>query len=113
MEYEEIVLTRYKADALFAKAYPEDWALVLLSRNNRDFMMDAIAARHRYVAFRKGIQSILQLLYVTDEMLEAGYNATRLPDGTPQFYDAGFCLGHSAKIYEAMINEALYGNEQV
>lgn len=113
MQNEELELPLKLLDAMFAKAYPEDWALVLLSRNNRDFMMDAIAARHRYIAFRKGIQSILQLLYVTDEMMEAGYNATRLPDGTPQFYDAGFCLGHSAKIYEAMINEALYGNEQV
>lgn len=107
MQTEELELPLEKLDAMFAKAYPEDWAMVLLSRNNRDFMMDAIASRHRYVAFRKGVQSVLSMLYVTDDMMEAGYNATRLPDGTPQFYESGFCLGHSAKIYEAMINEAL------
>ncbi len=34
--------------------------------------------------------------------MSAGYDATRLDDGTPQFADAGFCLGHAAKIYAAM-----------
>ena len=39
---------------------------------------------------------------VTEAMMSAGYDATRLEDGTPQFSEAGFCLGHTAKIYAAM-----------
>lgn len=39
----------------------------------------------------------------TMEMYEAGYDATRLADGTPQFANAGFYLGHSGNIYRAMI----------
>lgn len=39
----------------------------------------------------------------TEEMYAAGYDATRLSDGSPQFADAGFCLGHSGDIYRAMI----------
>jgi len=42
----------------------------------------------------------------TEAMYDAGYDATRLPDGTPQFADAGYCLGHSGNIYRAMIAAA-------
>lgn len=38
----------------------------------------------------------------TEDMMDAGYNATRLADGTPQFAEAGFCLGHTRNIYLAM-----------
>lgn len=36
------------------------------------------------------------------EVMSAGYDATRLLDGTPQFADAGFCIGHARAIYIAM-----------
>lgn len=39
---------------------------------------------------------------VTEAMANAGYDATRLADGTPQFAEAGFCLGHAGNIYSAM-----------
>jgi len=42
----------------------------------------------------------------TEAMMNAGYDATRLQDGTPQFCDSGFCLGHSEKIYTAMLEAA-------
>ncbi len=40
----------------------------------------------------------------TLSMYEAGYDATRLSDGMPQFADAGFCLGHAGNIYRAMLS---------
>jgi hypothetical protein len=40
-------------------------------------------------------------------MYDAGYDATRQADGTPQFVDAGFCLGHAGVIFRAMIDAAL------
>lgn len=42
----------------------------------------------------------------TEEMYSAGYDATRLESGFPQFADAGFCLGHAGKIYRAMLAAA-------
>ena len=39
---------------------------------------------------------------ITLAMLNAGYDATRLTDGTPQFASAGYVLGSSATIYAAM-----------
>jgi hypothetical protein len=48
------------------------------------------------------------LVKVTEEMISAGYDATRLADGTPQFAEAGFCLGHAAKIYVAMEQTRTY-----
>jgi hypothetical protein len=39
----------------------------------------------------------------TEQMYSAGYDATRLADGTPQFADAGFCLGHAGNVYRAML----------
>lgn len=41
-------------------------------------------------------------VFMTDAMLEAGYDATRDSQGNPRFADAGFCLGHVAEIYAAM-----------
>jgi len=38
----------------------------------------------------------------TYEMMSAGYDATRLEDGMPQFANAGFCIGHARSIYIAM-----------
>jgi hypothetical protein len=38
----------------------------------------------------------------TEKMMNAGYDATRLEDGTPQFAKAGFALGHTRTIYMAM-----------
>lgn len=40
-------------------------------------------------------------LAMTPAMEDAAYDATRLPDGTPQFADAGFCLGHAMQIFQA------------
>jgi hypothetical protein len=39
---------------------------------------------------------------ITLAMLNAGYDATRLACGTPQFASSGFVLGSSAAIYAAM-----------
>ena len=41
-----------------------------------------------------------------ESMVAAGYDATRKEDGTPQFFKDGFCLGHAAKIYLAMLAAA-------
>ena len=41
----------------FAKRYPNDAGLVELAQNNREFMVDSIAARHRYAAFTAGVQA--------------------------------------------------------
>jgi len=49
-----------------------------------------------------GVLDRLQGEEVTLAMMDAGYDATRLDDGTPQFAGGGFCLGHAAKIYAAM-----------
>lgn len=45
-------------------------------------------------------------LNATEDMYNAGYDATRLADGTPQFVDSGFVLGHSGQIYRAMLSAA-------
>lgn len=55
-------------------------------------------------AFKNGYK--LVPIEPTEEMLYAGYDATRLPDGTPQFYESGFCLGHASKIHKAMLESA-------
>ena len=48
------------------------------------------------------IQAITSRL-LREEAVEAGYDATRLSDGSPQFADAGFCMGHAAKIIAAAL----------
>lgn len=42
----------------------------------------------------------------TEEMIEAGYDATRDHDGNPVFADAGFCIGHARHIFRAMLSAA-------
>ena len=41
---------------LFRKHYPNYAALVDLSRKDREYMIDSIAARHSYAAFKHGYQ---------------------------------------------------------
>ena len=41
---------------LFRKHYPNYAALVELSRKDREYMIDSIAARHFYAAFKHGYQ---------------------------------------------------------
>ncbi len=50
------------------------------------------------------ILALIRDRLLSEEAVEAGYDATRLPDGTPQFADAGFCLGHAAKILLAAMD---------
>lgn len=50
--------------AEFYKLYPSDAALVELATNNRDFMLDSIAARHKYRAFTNGIRAAEKLYNV-------------------------------------------------
>lgn len=51
--------------------------------------------------------AVLRAMYEPSEaMYGAGYDATRDDSGMPQFADAGFCLGHSGKIWRAMVNAA-------
>ena len=62
----------------------------------------------RYTALSKSkARDILALIrdrLLSEDAVAAGYDATRLPDGTPQFADAGFCLGHAAKILLAAMD---------
>ncbi len=53
-------------------------------------------------------EAVVMPLCSTEEMCSAGYDATRLADGQPQFYKDGFCLGHADKIYQAMVAVSPY-----
>ncbi len=71
----------------------------------RPFDSEDEAARvwnDRTVAPREGGAYLLVPHEPTEGMYHTGYDATRLPDGTPQFANAGFCLGHAGTIYRAM-----------
>jgi hypothetical protein len=54
---EWVGLTDEERRAEFAKLYPSDDALLNLAENNRDFMVEAIGARHHWHAFQLGSKS--------------------------------------------------------
>lgn len=55
-------------------------------------------------------RAAVQALMEPDEgQMDEGYDATRLADGTPQFAKAGFCIGHSRTIYQAMLRPLVEG----
>ena len=54
---EWVGLTDEQRRAEFAKLYPSDDALLNLAENNRDFMVEAIGARHHWNAFQLGSKS--------------------------------------------------------
>lgn len=53
-------LTDEQMRSEFAKLHAEDDAILHLAENNRDFMLEAIGARHALRAFREGVQAAEQ-----------------------------------------------------
>lgn len=94
---QRLVLAMSKADAILALVSPPPVEGNGLSVDESGVRPSARTEDQHYAGWR----------LVPDEpserMIEAGYDATRLAGGTPQFAGAGFCLGHAREIYRAMI----------
>jgi hypothetical protein len=51
-------LTDEELKVEFGKLYPNDIGILELSQNNKDFAVEAIGARHHWVAFKAGAKAI-------------------------------------------------------
>lgn len=59
---EQPVLTEEQIKAEFGKLYPNDLPLIELAANNKDFVLEAIGARHHWAAFEAGARAIEQAI---------------------------------------------------
>lgn len=82
--------------------------LYLLTVNHSDARWECVDPHMQETVWKARAKELLDAMMEPSEaMYDAGYDATRLPDGTPQFANAGYCIGHSGNIWRAMIAAAL------
>jgi hypothetical protein len=87
----------------FDESNDQDYGVVGSGENAGSFVEDVGKNVVREQEFTVPRGYVLTRLDVNEVMCIAGYEACRNEDGTHQFADAGFCLGHAVKIYKAMI----------